>query len=272
MSTITKTEPEHPLSLYVKSTEYALDDLPAKSPEELVYLAVKKLTSINVELINFRSTLYRRMNVPLIISNYTYLVPDEFLFKASCALLELGLPIGQPASFVLRTEGDFMKLGKIHRITRSTTPGEVRYLILLPSSFASFAPEELHKIPVCPPKALLDHGPVYISSPRPSAVYAFLFRALARYPRAAPTRHDLLSDLAELIRYDMYKLMGYNEEGDDEDSDDYDPQDDPVIQDALERVREWSRVGEWRKGEEWIGDCLGAVVEGKGRVGLVPWK
>ncbi|THU96255.1 hypothetical protein K435DRAFT_858749 [Dendrothele bispora CBS 962.96] len=252
------------------STEYEIDDLSAKSPEELVYLAVKKLTFINVELINFRTTLYKEMNVPLMIIDYTYLVPDEFLLDASCALLELGLPIDQPASFVFGKEGDFMKLGKIHRITRSSLPGKVRYLILLPSSFASFAPEELHKIPVYPPKALHDHEPVYISSPRPSAVYAFLFRALARYPRAAHTRHELLSDLAELIRYDMYKMMCFNEEG--EDSDDYDPQDDPVIQDALERMREWSRAGEWRKGEEWIGDCLGAVVEGKGRVGLVPWK
>ncbi|THU96523.1 hypothetical protein K435DRAFT_965915 [Dendrothele bispora CBS 962.96] len=134
MSTITeiKTEPERPLSLHdVKSTEYEVDDLPAKSPEELVYLAVKKLTSINVELINFRTTLYKEMNVPLMIIDYTYLVPDEFLLDASCPLLELGLPIDQPASFIQSgKEGDFMKLGEIYRITRSSLPGKVRYLIL----------------------------------------------------------------------------------------------------------------------------------------------
>ncbi|KAK1226285.1 hypothetical protein PQX77_010758 [Marasmius sp. AFHP31] len=273
MSTTTTVELQRPLSLYLNKPEPELetDDIFARCPEELVHLALKKLVFINVDLIDFRATLYRRMNVPLITVDYTYLVPDDLLFKASQALLELGLPIGHPESFVSKSRGDLMALGKKHRITRSALPGQVRYLILLPSSFASFTPGELYKIPIYPPNGSTFDDSVYISCPRPSAVYAFLFRALARYSRAANTRTVLLSDLAELIRYDMYHLTGYNEEGDDEDSDDYNPEDDPVIQDALGRVKGWSRAGEWRKGEEWIGDCLGAIIEGTGRVDYVPW-
>ena len=183
----------------------------------------------------------------------------------------MGLPVVQPADFIYSIQGDFMK--KIHQITRSSkvASGRVSYFILLPSSFASFTPDDLCPTLLLPPDdSTLPRKPIDILCPRPSSVYAFFFRTLARYPLGGATRCQLLSDLSQLIFYDMYAAQGYNEEFEDGEED-YNAEDDPQIQSALDRVRDWSKAGEWRKGEEWMADCLGTVLEGKGYLDCTPW-
>lgn len=64
----------------------------------------------------------------------------------------------------------------------------------------------------------------------------------------------------------LYGMEGYNEE-----EDDLDPEEDPAVQGALTRVREWSWNREWRVGEEWIGDLLYAYVEGTCQDAYLPW-
>ncbi|KAK7036753.1 hypothetical protein VNI00_011419 [Paramarasmius palmivorus] len=265
--TQTETLSQPPLFLF--NPKHRLQDAFVRPPDELVYLALMELSLINIELIEFRLPLYARMNVPAMMTHYTYLVPDEQLHKASEALLELGLPAFYPDNTL---QGDFLTLAKTHRITRSTAPGLLQYLSLLPASFASFTPEELSEIHILPPKGSSFDHTLHIYSPRPSAVYSCLFRALSRYPRSARTRGTLLADLAELIRYNLLKATCFNEETIDDDAEEYNVDDDPDVQDALGQVRRWSEAGEWREGEEWIGDCLAAVVSGKGRIELVPWK
>lgn len=69
-----------------------------------------------------------------------------------------------------------------------------------------------------------------------------------------------------LTMYHMYGMEGYSEE-----DDNLAPEDDPAIQGALVRVREWSWNGEWRVGEEWIGDLLYAFIQGNYQDAYIPW-
>jgi hypothetical protein len=43
------------------------------------------------------------------------------------------------------------------------------------------------------------------------------------------------------------------------------------IAEAVQKVREWGWTGEWRVGEERIGDALAAVVCGSGGIENLPW-
>ncbi len=156
------------------------------------------------------------------------------------------------------TEGKFVTLSRLHRITASTAPDSQRFLQLLPASFAGLAPSDLIPSPT-PSKTT-------IRIPRESAVYACLIRVIALSPRHDPTRVQALSDLAMLTMYHLYGMDGYNEEEDDLDADE-----DPAVQDALARVREWTWNRAWRVGEEWIGDLLYGYVEGTYRDAYMPW-
>jgi hypothetical protein len=103
--------------------------------------------------------------------------------------------------------------------------------------------------------------------PKPPAVYSCLLRLLVRTPRKDPTRTVLKSDLSLLVMYHLYKLSGYVDESDE----DLSPEEDPVIQDSLRQVRQWTRNGEWREDEEWMADALGAIIEGRGDYDYLPW-
>ncbi len=129
------------------------------SSEELVYLAVERLSSLNINLIEFRSMLYGRMNVPhkfiiiihLSFSLYdskcvlfhvypsTLLVEDKHQCVAHSLIWDCRLLFNQP----ILTQGDCMK-----QITHSSKPGLVSYFILLPSSFASLTPDNLCPTPL----------------------------------------------------------------------------------------------------------------------------
>ncbi len=83
------------------------------------------------------------------------------------------------------------------------------------------------------------------------------------------TTKVLRSDLSELIGYDLLRLDdGYVDPNDDVEWE-VKGVDERLVQAAV-RVREWGDV--WRRGEEWIGDALGAVVEGTGCIEHLPHK
>ncbi|KDQ24263.1 hypothetical protein PLEOSDRAFT_1113730 [Pleurotus ostreatus PC15] len=249
---MSRTIVEEPLPLL------SLKLLAAYSPEALVEQATQKLLSAGIQLIEFRYQLYRRMGVPAGVLNLCYLVEDDQLDEASNIVARLGLPLTHPLSTNANTEGKFVTLSRLHRITASTTPDSQRFLQLLPASFAGLAPSDL--IPSLSPSK------PSIRIPRESAVYACLIRIIALSPRHDPTRVQALSDLGMLAMHHIYGMDGYSDE-----DDNLAPDDDPTIQGALARVREWTWNGEWRVGEEWIGDLLYAYVEGTYQDAYLPW-
>ncbi|KDQ28937.1 hypothetical protein PLEOSDRAFT_1112006 [Pleurotus ostreatus PC15] len=238
-------------------TSLNLKVLATSSPEALVDQATKKLLAAGIQLIEFRYQLYRRMGVPAVVMNPCYLVDDDRLDEASNIVADLGLPLTSPLLTNANTEGKFVTLSRLHRITTSTAPGSQQFLQLLPASFAGLAPSDLIPSPSTEAR---------IRIPRESAVYACLLRILALSPRHDSTRRQALSDLSMLTMYHMYGMEGYSE-----DDDNLAPEDDPAIQGALARVREWTWNREWRAGEEWIGDLLYAFVQGDYQDAYIPW-
>jgi hypothetical protein len=238
-------------------------------PAEVVDMALQELRRAGVELIEWRAELYRRMNVPIVVMDYSFLVNDDHLSEASEILSDMGLPVSKPSKFLLRTGGDFRAKGYFHRITVAISPGFVQHLVLYPISFSTLdwseveRPLEIHKT------ASTTRAAIYI--PRRAAVYASLIRMISQTPRYCSTATKLRSDLSELIGYDLLELHnGYV---------------DPAEVGELEReaisasfacgqqkVLQWSRDRAWRAGEEWIGDVLHAIVAGRGDIEQLPWK
>lgn len=118
------------------------------------------------------------------------------------------LPLTQPPSLLLKQEGDLISKGFLHRLIRETTLGSVQYLHLLPLSFAGFQPSEWTG----------HHQKAYnICMPRPSAVYAALFRMLVSYRRKGRVRSSLIAELELLVNYHLLGLsLGYCVPEDDE--------------------------------------------------------
>ncbi|KAF4572657.1 DNA-directed DNA polymerase gamma mip1 [Pleurotus pulmonarius] len=198
--------------------------LASYSPEDLVEQATQKLLSAGIQLIEFRYQLYRRMGVPAVVMNPCYLVEDDQLDEASNTVADLGLPLTSPLSTNANTEGKFVTLSRLHRITASTTPGIQQFLQLLPVSFTGLVPCDLI------PSPSLSKASIRI--PRESAVYACLIRIIARSSRHDPTRVQAQSDLGMLAMHHMYGMEGYSEE-----DDDLAPDEDPAVQGALERKK-----------------------------------
>ena len=155
----------------------------------------------------------------------------------------------------------------MHRLTRATDPGSVRYIALYPSSFAPFISSDLNLgnsytheafsgIPI-PQTAIL--------IPKPPAVFTSILRLLTRYPRDSATRSALLADLSQLIMYYLYKMDGFIDESGSSDDDD------DTVANAVRVVRSWRLGFEWKQDEEWIGEALEAVVSGAGRIEFLPW-
>ncbi len=156
------------------------------------------------------------------------------------------LPFTQPPSLLLKQEDNLISKGFLHRLTRKTTPGSVQYLHLLFLSFAGFQPSEWTE----------HHQKAYIiRMPWPSAVYAALFRMLTSYRRKDRVRSSLIAELELLVNYHLLGLsLGYRVPEDDEgwDESDMDVREEKVVC----MVRNWTADGEWRDGEEWMGDAL----------------
>lgn len=171
------------------------------------------------------------------------------------------LPLTLPPSLLLKTEGDLISKGRLHRLTRNTEPGSVQYLHLLPLSFAGFEPSEW----------TTDRHPSYtVFVPRPSAAYAAILRIMASYPRQGPVRLSLEAEVELLLDYHFLDLqLGYIDPDDDEARTALDV--DSRVEKAVCTVRNWGADGEWRDGEEWMGDALIALLRDSGDPDYLPW-
>ncbi|KIY51099.1 hypothetical protein FISHEDRAFT_71392 [Fistulina hepatica ATCC 64428] len=266
------------IGLLTESKYLAIDNQPAEAPsksdifsqlpEALVDMAVSKLYQANILLVEFKAMLYRRMKVDATVKVFSYIIPDHSLPTASAILLGAGLPLAKADPLLIASDGDFLTKATLHRITTSTEIGPARFIAFFPESFVSFALSDLELAPAYTHEAFtgisVPHTCIYV--PRPPAVYACLLRMLLRYPKVSPTRLSVLSDLMQLVMYDLFQLDGFVDEDEDEEDDAAD------TERALTVVRQWTRANEWRSGEEWMGDALGALVDGSGLYDYLPWK
>ncbi|KAK0188144.1 hypothetical protein F5146DRAFT_1062188 [Armillaria mellea] len=231
-------------------------------PETLVDFALLLLKeSAGIILTEWRTLLYRRMNVPLVPCHFSYIVPDEKLQEASEILTSMGLPLSLPDPLYVSTGGDLYSKALLHRITQSANLGPARFILLYPSSFCPFSPSELESVN----QQLFgsDKLSVPLNVPTVSATYAFLVRTAAMYKRSDPARKTLLSELAQLALYNLYDGdYGKGSEVEEEDEE----EDEREIQQAVAVVRGWT----WNPGEEWIGDALAEVVA-TSAYGNLPW-
>ncbi|EMD38754.1 hypothetical protein CERSUDRAFT_81550 [Gelatoporia subvermispora B] len=238
------------------------------SLEELVDQALCTLQTAGIELTEWKSLLYRRMGVPVIIKDYHYLVPDERLDEASEMLLNQGLPRSSPPTLLTKTGGDFYTKGYMHRLTRSTSLSDAQHLVIYPSSFASFRTTELTPAP----RATSLSKPLCttVLVPHPTAVYSSILRLMTSYSRWSPTRTMLASDLSELIGYNLYGLQeGYVDTDDEELCEELGVDD--MVDTAVDIVKSWGCNEEWRPEEDWMGDALASIVSGKGNEEFLPW-
>ncbi|KAI0663748.1 hypothetical protein C8Q70DRAFT_906522 [Cubamyces menziesii] len=238
------------------------------SPEELVDKALRALQEAGVQLIEWKTLLYRRMGVPVILKDFHYLVPDEQLQLASKVLEEVqGLPRSIPPPLLMSTGGEFYSKATLYRVTRYTSAARAQHLVLYPSSFPAFAPSELEFQPrlTCLPDPLCKE----VLVPTPSAAYASLIRMMRSYTRYDATRITLESDLSELIGYNLYGFDGYVDTDDEELCEDL--QVDQRVEGAVRVVEEWRDTEQFREEERWIADALVLVVSGTWSVEDVPW-
>jgi hypothetical protein len=239
------------------------------SPEEILDTALQKMQSEGIEPVEWHALLFRRMNVPRIVSvsrpgllhfpsnmsgallqYYSFLVPDEDFQRASDLLEQMGLPLRTP---FLLMEADIQANGRSHFIRQSViTPLEHR-LVVYPLSFAGVRSCEISEQPAQYSKL---HRCSHILVPRPSAVYASLLRIMLRYPPDSMTWSVLLADISLLM---LYHLMGYTLETV---SDDDEEDEDRRTEAALETVREWGVRKEWADGEVWMESALCGLVRG----------
>lgn len=243
-------------------------DVFEQQPAELVDIALLRLQAAGIELIEWRALLYRRMAVPIIVKDFSYVVPDKDLHRASEILSEIGLPRSPHSELLSLAEGDIHTKATHHRLTRSSSPAFSQHFALFPASFASLNPEELYT------SAPLHHLPssstTKILVPRPSAVYGWLLRTILKYPKACSVRTNLNSDLMELVDYHLLGVQeGYVNP--DENPELWEALNmDKRIADALDVISQWTQNKEWREGEEWFGDALGAIVSDEENIDRLP--
>ncbi|KAJ7222315.1 hypothetical protein GGX14DRAFT_176097 [Mycena pura] len=224
------------------------------NPEHVLDLALCRLQTAGIRLVEWQDLVYRRMGVPACIKNYCYLVPDALVPHASQVLTDLGLPLSPATKFELTVSGDFAARAYSHRITRSTCCARVQHLMLYPQSFATLVDAELEEHP--PSHVRLPcSAPVLV--PTAPAVYASILRMMLQYDRFDPVVVELSSQLSELIGYHLLGLKdGYIEE---EDWERWEV--DRRIEDAVHVVRAWGMDQVWRDGEQWMGDALAEMVK-----------
>ncbi|KAF8549497.1 hypothetical protein OG21DRAFT_1478836 [Imleria badia] len=244
-----------------------------RTPAELVDLALSTLQAAGVQLTEWRALLYRRMNVPVIVKDYSYIVPDSDLAAASDILKDVGLPVSPPSRLLTRVEGDIHTKGRFHRLTRSSAPAWAQHLVLFPASFISLTPEEVSPAPsihLSPSVFTTTIRCPTILVSRPSAVFAWIIRTMAIYPKSSSVRTILSSDLSELVDYHLLHVQdGYINP--DEEPERWQELDlDRRIAQTIKVILRWAENHEWRDGEEWFGDALGAIVSGVGEIEYLP--
>ncbi|OSC97832.1 hypothetical protein PYCCODRAFT_1454694 [Trametes coccinea BRFM310] len=238
------------------------------SPEELVDKALRALQGAGIQPIEWLSLLHRRMNVPVIIKDYHYLVPDDQLNLAQKILEEgQGLPRSRPPPLLLKTGGDFYAKAIMYRVSRYTSVALAQHFVLYPASIASYTPDELEFEPRYTNTSETLCKTILV--PKPPAVYASVLRMMRSYTRYAPTRIMLESQLSELIGYHLYGLEGGYVDTDDDDLCE-ELEVDERVEGAVRTVEEWRTSGQLRDEDGWIADTLADIVSGRRTVEDVP--
>ena len=169
--------------------------------------------------------------------------------------------------FRIDVDGDFHLKGKLYRITVGTESWDLQQIALYPLSFSTLSMSELS-----------EEAPMHLSpslrcpkifAPRPSAVYASLIRLISQYFPSDPMWINLLSELSQLIRHHLYELSrGFVDVNDDKLWEELEM--DKRLEKAYFIAIGWGCDGEWRKGEEWIGDALAANARGTANLRCLP--
>lgn len=174
------------------------------------------------------------------------MVPDNQLDIASEALISMGLPIAPHDESLLRSEGDFYRLGIRHVLTPETPDAVARCFHLVPDSFGGFRLGELTSI------TFVGTG-VRVSVPMPSAIYSWMLRKMAfTYCRETPERFQLESSLEMYMIRHLHEFYfgGYPDW-------DYSDRCASVrlgsrMDKARKTLYKWKEGGEFREGEEWM--------------------
>jgi hypothetical protein len=187
-------------------------------------------------------------------------VPDDHL-EGACSVLEsIGLPSSPLSDLPLKTQSDLYARGRFYRITRSTLPSSICWIVLYPSSIAAFSRSELseHRL------FHLSHSRCSnILVPRPSAICAFIIRIMTQYPQYCSTRTVLNNCLTDLVICFFLGYTLHDLHKTDEDEEAWEREDENMrIATASQNVKQWCLDGEWRQGEEWIGDALADIIPG----------
>ncbi|OBZ77676.1 hypothetical protein A0H81_02250 [Grifola frondosa] len=207
------------------------------------------------------------MGVPAVTQNSSYLVPDEDIARACDALYRLGLPLVTECEWFRATSDDFWIRSCFHSLTRCLLPGDVRYLVPYPLSFASHALSELERLPRQVFQDSFLREPVYV--PQPPAVYAPLLRTMLAYPRRSCLVDSQLNQTSQslcVITCVMSNTATWTSTT---------THSAKILRSigAVEVVgKGWSCACEWRAGEEWMSDALVAVGSSPSRTFNGHWK
>ncbi|KAH9959319.1 hypothetical protein BC827DRAFT_1214348 [Russula dissimulans] len=229
------------------------------STGEVVDIIVHKIQSEGIQLVEWHVLLHsRRMNVPRILSDYSFLIPDDDFDRTSQLIERAGLSLRAPSKLSVATEGDMSTKGRFFYIPSAIPSGIIvieRHLVIYPLSFAEFRSCEISEQWVQYSQL---HRCTRILVPRPSAVYASLMRMMLRYPKNSSTWSTLEVDLSHLM---LYHLLGYtletvNEEDEKED------EDRRVA--AIRTISEWGLRKEWGEEEAWMERVFSRFLHGSG--------
>jgi len=238
----------------MSSSSCAHDPFLDLSIGEVVDIIAHKIQGDGIQFVEWHVLLHLRMNVPRILSDYSFLVPDDDFDKASQLIEKTGLSLQLPSKFSLATEGDMSAKGRFFRIPPPITATE-RHLVIYPLSFA-----ELRSCEISEQQAQYSklHCCTRILVPRPSAVYASLMRMILRYPAYSATRSTLEVELSQLILYHLleHDLETVNAEEDEDE--------DKRVDTALQTIREWTVRKEWGEEEVWMERVLSRFFRGGG--------
>ncbi|EPQ55148.1 hypothetical protein GLOTRDRAFT_121418 [Gloeophyllum trabeum ATCC 11539] len=232
----------------------AQEDIFSLPTDEIVRRALQRLAE-HTQLIVWGSLLDRRMRLPRIQKAELHIDKLEAL---SAMLTQMTLPVATLPNSVVSTEGDFLRRGRLHRVTRATDCFGMQCLHLMPAPLPGYTEDDLEPAP-------LDGTSLTMYVPRPSAVYAGILRMMLKYPRWCAEQYKLQADLELLVYYNMLgpekMSAGYELE---------EREMDRRGMEAAEPVRGWGREGQWREGEEWMEDALVGIVTGEKDITSLP--
>ncbi|MCJ1351077.1 MAG: hypothetical protein MMC33_001059 [Icmadophila ericetorum] len=214
---------------------------------------VAGLAAKGIIVIEWGSLLYSRYDVPLVYTEFSFLVDDDFI-EAACLLTEeQGFPPTESIPILIRCHGKYETIARHF--------GRFRQRVnLFPRFFAGFRANEMCLAPL----NLSDAYPsVLIAKPAP--IVASLVRLISQVHFTDPMSSILRHDLCMMISYSLFD-MSY--EGsyivlDEESEDDVEQQ----RRQTVKRNQTWEG---WRGDEVWIADAVQAIIQGNGNYDFLP--